>query len=151
MSDLRKAYQIASLVNISIVGSLIIYVVIVEIVRRQCEHFISFVDPSELTTLRYILYGIAVFNIFIIRIFRGLLLRKSPSDDSKALRVKLLRSSILTSALCEVPAIFGLVLFFIAGSVRDFYYLSFVSLILAFLYFPRFRNWEGWAGDQPKS
>ncbi len=151
MSDLRKAYQVASLINISVVGSLIIYIVIVEIIRRQFEHFISFVDPSEFTKLRYILYGIAVFNVFIIRIFRGLLLRKSSSDDSKALRVKLLRSSILTSALCEVPAIFGLVLFFIAGSVRDFYYLCFVSLILVFLYFPRFRNWEGWAGDPSKS
>jgi len=151
MSDLRKAYQVASLINISVVGSLIIYVVLVEIIRRQFEHFISFVDPSEFTKLRYILYGIAVFNVFIIRIFRGLLLRKSPSDDSKALRVKLLRSSILTSALCEVPAIFGLVLFFIAGSVRDFYYLSFVSLILVFLTFPRFRNWERWAGDPSKS
>lgn len=151
MSDLRKAFQIASLINIAIVGSLVIYAVIVEIIRRQFEHFISFVDSSEFAKLRYVLYGVAIFNVFIIRIFRGMLLKKSPSDDSKALRIKLLRNSILTAALCEVPAIFGLVLFFIAGSVRDFYYLSFVSLILVFLYFPRYRNWEGWVGDQPKS
>ncbi len=151
MNDLKRAYQVASLVHISILATLVIYVFVVEIIKARLEHFLSFVDPSAFTNLRYALYAVAVLDVVLIRFSRGMVLRKRASDDRNTLRSKLMRSAILTAALCEVPAIFGLVLFFVAGSVRDFYYLSLVSLILVFLYFPRYRNWEEWIMGQLKT
>jgi hypothetical protein len=45
-------------------------------------------------------------------------------------------------ALAEVPAVLGLTLFLLGGYNRDFYYLLLVSLVLAFMYFPRASVWE---------
>ena len=148
LNELEKSHRVASLVNTCIVVSLIIYAVVVEVIRRQLEHFVNFVDAPEFTKLRYIFYGITILNIFLIRSFRRMLLKKRLYDDLKILIGKLLRSSIITAAFCEVPAILGLVLFFIAGSVRDFYYLSIISIILVFLHFPKYKNWEEWIKNQ---
>ena len=48
-----------------------------------------------------------------------------------------------------MPAIIGLVLFFLGGLYKDFYVLLFVSLVLIFMYFPRLKNWEAYLADRP--
>jgi hypothetical protein len=49
-------------------------------------------------------------------------------------------------ALAEI-AVLGFVLFLLTGLSRDFYPLLFVSLFLAFMYFPRLRVWQDLAGQ----
>jgi hypothetical protein len=144
MGDLKKAYQSSLIINIGIVAGLVIYAVIVEIIKSKFAPFEGFVDFEQMALLRYIFYGLAVLQIFIIRFLRGALLRASPSDNSKTLVIKLSRASFATAALCELPAVFGLVLFFLGGHSRDFYLLLALSFVLVFLYFPRYRNWEEW-------
>jgi hypothetical protein len=51
-------------------------------------------------------------------------------------------SSIITFALCEAVAIYGLVLFFIAGNSADFYIFMMLLLIYFAVYFPRYSQWE---------
>lgn len=143
--DLRRTHRIAVTINAAVIGTLIIYAVVIEILRRQLAPFEGFVEISNASVLRYILYGITVVDIFIIRLMRVSLMRKPPADDLKLVRVKLLRASIITAALCEIPAVLGLVFFLLAGSIRDYYQLAGVSFILVFLHFPRYGNWEAWA------
>jgi hypothetical protein len=63
----------------------------------------------------------------------------------------MLQASVLTSALAEVPALFGLVLFLMSGLNVDFYVLTFVSLVLMFMFFPRYAGWVEWIGNNPSS
>jgi len=149
--DLRKTYHIAFLINVAVIGTLILYALVIEILRRQLAPFEGIPEVSNVTLLRYILYGVAILNIFLIRIMRGLLLRQQRSEGFNLLRLKLFRVSLVTAALCEIPAILGLVLFLLIGSIRDYYQLAGVSFILVFLHFPRYGNWEAWIKNTDRS
>ena len=149
--DLRKPYHTAVMVNAAIIGTLIAYAVVIEIMRKQLAPFQGFVEISNFSILRYIFYGVAVINIFIIRIVGISLLRKRASDEFKLIRLQLLKAYIVIAALCEIPAILGLILFLIVGSVRDYYQLAGISFILVFLHFPRYGKWEEWASNPGKN
>lgn len=151
MNNLKKAHQMAFAFNVTIIGSLIIYAIVVEIIRRQFAPFTGFGGMSDITVVRYLFYGIVVINIFVIRVLRNLILRKSSSGDAQSIIHKLRRSALITAALCEVPALLGLLLFLLAGSIRDFYQLAGLSFILVFLHFPRYGNWESWIKNTDKS
>lgn len=151
MNNLKKAHQMAFTLNVAIIGSLIIYAIVVEIIRRQFAPFTGFGGMSDITVVRYLFYGIVVINIFVIRVLRNLILRKSSSDDTQSIIRKLSRSAVITAALCEVPALLGFLLFLLAGSIRDFYQLAGLSFILVFLHFPRYGNWESWIKNTDKS
>jgi F0F1-type ATP synthase membrane subunit c/vacuolar-type H+-ATPase subunit K len=142
MNDLKKAHQMAFTLNAAIIGTLIIYAIVVEIIRRQFAPFAGFGGISDISVIRYLFYGIVVINVFVIRALRNLVMRRSSTDDTQSIIRKLFRSTLITAALCEVPALLGLLLFFLAGSIRDFYQLAGLSFILVFLHFPRYGNWE---------
>jgi hypothetical protein len=144
MDDLRKTYHIAVMVNAAVIGTLIIYAIVIEVLRGQLVSFQGFGEGSNVSLLRYSLYGIAIINIFIIRILRRGLLRKPSSDELKLFGPILLRASIVTAVFCEIPAILGFCLFLIIGSVRDYYQLAGVSFIMVFLHFPRYGSWQDW-------
>jgi len=149
--NLRKPYHTAVMVNAAIIGTLIAYAVIIEILRKQLAPFQGFLEITNFSVLRYIFYGVAVVNIFIIRIIGGSLLRKRASDEFKLIKLQLIRASIVIAALCEIPAILGLILFLLVGSVRDYYQLAGVSFILVFLHLPRYGKWEKWAKNPRKN
>ena len=142
--DLKKAYNISFVVGIGIISSLFICVIVVLLLKSQPASTMKLAEIQDFRMLRYVLYALSVGTVIILRILRGMLLRTSPSDTRQTLIPKLQRTSIITMAMSEGPAIFGLVLFLLVGSDRDFYILFFVSLVLIFMYFPRLKNWEAW-------
>jgi hypothetical protein len=149
--DLRKSYHTAVIINAAVIGTLIAYAVVIEILRKQLAPFQGFMEITNFPALRYIFYGVAVVNIFIIRITGVSLLRKRYSDEFKFIRLQLLKVTIIIAALCEIPAVLGLILFLLAGSVRDYYQLAGVSFILVFLHFPRYGKWVEWAKNPEKN
>jgi F0F1-type ATP synthase membrane subunit c/vacuolar-type H+-ATPase subunit K len=151
MDNLKKSHQMALTLNAAIIATLIIYAIVVEIIRRQFAPFTGFGGISDITPIRYLFYGVVVVTIFVIRFLRNMMLRKSSTDDSQSLIRKLLRSAVITASLCEVPALLGLLIFLLAGSIRDFYQLAGLSFILVFLHFPRYGNWEAWVKNTDTS
>ncbi len=151
MNELRKAYKISVIISAAMIASLIIYVLIVEFIKERYEPFLGFVKLRDKVFLRYVFYGLSVVIVLTSRMFRGILLRKSAADNTLTLIQKLQRTSILTSTLCEGPSLFGLTLFLLGGFSRDFYLLSFVSLVLFFMYFPRYKNWQSWLNINSKN
>ena len=143
-NDFKRAYRLSAAIGIGLGSSLLIYVVVAEIIKSQQAFFNGLVTFHAMRILRYALYGLSIVNVLILRIIRAALLRKSPLDDRQALIAKLQRSSILSTALCEGPAIYGFILFLLGGMKRDFYFLLIVSLVLLFMCFPRIKNWEAW-------
>jgi hypothetical protein len=143
-NNLRRAYKLSAVVGIAVGSSLLIYAVVVEIMKNHQAFFSGLVTFHDMRILRYIFYGLSIANVLILRIIRGILLRKSPIDDHCALITKLQKASILSTALCEGPALYGFILFLLGGMRRDFYFLLIVSLFLLFMYFPRRKNWQAW-------
>ena len=143
--NFRKKYKIAVSVNAFILGSLFIYAICVEILKVQFKPFTGFIHIHSITVIRYLFYCLAILLVIMIRFFRGIILRKTPSQDRTELIGRLYKTSILTSTLLEGPALFGLALFIINGLVWDFYCLLFVSFLLLFMYFPRYKNWSQWS------
>lgn len=57
---------------------------------------------------------------------------------------KLVTASIISLALSEAVAIYGLVIFLINGSSIDFYFFLTLSFIFIIIHFPRYSQWEDW-------
>lgn len=147
-SDLKKVVKTAVVLASSMLAVLFIYLAAVEIIRAHMAPFSGLVEIKNTMLLRYVFYGIAVFQVILIRVLRGFLLRKTFSSEKTNLADDLFKTSILILALSEIPAILGLVLFLLAGLNRDFYILLFVSLFLMFMYFPRYNNWKTWINEK---
>lgn len=145
LEDLKKAYRASTLISSVIIASLFIYLIVKEIIKAQYEPFKGFIRDFDWSPLRYALYVLALVQLVVIIKIRGILLKKASFENIEEVINKLSRTSIITSALCEVPAMYGLILFLLSGSSKDFYILLIWSGFLFFLYFPRYSNWEKWA------
>jgi len=150
--DLKKVFKNTVIICAAIMATLPVYLLLVETIKANQKPFLGYVDVFNTVTLRYFFYVLAVIQVIIIRVLRGFLLRKPPSASAKTLMSRLCTTSILIFALCEVPVIFGLVLFFMSGFYRDFYVLLFVSCFLMFMFFPRYNHWADWLkGNHPSN
>ena len=129
----KKKYFVARLLYMVFVASLFIYALVAEILSGQVQNFpLQMTQSADYTKLRYIFYGVAIIMVVLIRSMRRTLLKKTP----------LYTAAIITAAICEAPAILGLVLLMLSGIKKDFYFLLIISLFLLFMYFPRYSHWE---------
>jgi hypothetical protein len=142
--ELRRSFRSVLVVAVSILVTLLLFLALEEVMRVRLKPFAGYAADGNPQTLRYFVFGLAVAVIVLIRVIRGAMLRKRPGEDAAALAQKIARASIVTFVLAEVPAVLGLVLFFLRGLNRDFYALLFVSLIIVFMHFPRRSSWEEW-------
>lgn len=142
--ELHRHLKTSSLIAVSIITSLLLYLGIAEFIRARFRPFHGFMAVADLQFLRYVIFGLAVLTIILVRILRPILLRKSPHDDDKSAIHRLQKAALVTLVLSELPGILGLVLFLLGGLNIDFYFLLFASLLLVFMYFPRRSGWEEW-------
>jgi len=145
--SLSRMYRLALYVALAVLVALPVYVLIVEILKGRGIRLGPGLPAATAHALRLGLYGVAVAAVLLLRLLRGMIIRKKPDESPDRLAQKLLQASILTSALSEVPAVLGLVLYLAVGFYRDFYILLIVSLFLMFMFFPRYRDWTSWAGE----
>lgn len=143
-SEVNAAYRVAIIISVSMIVSLGIYAAVVEFLsaRGGLGEPVAAVD-----IVRYAVVGLAVALLLIVRVVRGALLQKSARDDLASLLGRLIRSAIVTGALCEVPGVLGLVLFFLTAQTADFYLLAGMSIIMWAIYFPRRSHWQEWLGS----
>jgi len=148
-TDLKRAFRTTVIVNGTLVASLFIYALMVELIRSQLRPFSGFlVSGISLQTLRYLAFGAAVGAVLLVRLGGRTLLKTRPGEDPHQLIFRLSRAAVITSAMGELPAILGFVLFLLTGLSRDFYALLFVSLFLEFMYFPRLTVWRDIARER---
>ncbi len=143
-AELKKAHKMSAVLHIAFMATLILYALVVEILRGGLQDFHGFLEDVSLSWIRYIFYVLGFAQIFIIRFLREKLFQGMTSGNERILVTRIVRISIFISALCEVPALLGLVLFLLGGNTREFYILAFISLVLFILYFPRHSNWLEW-------
>ena len=148
-TELKKSFQTAVIIAATMMATLAIYILVVEIFRSHLKPFSGLITIDLGFMTRYIFYILAAVQVIILRVLRGFLLKKSPGDDKAILIRKLFKATIITFALCELPALLGLTLFLLSGLHQDFYILTAISLILMFMFFPRYANWAEWISQDP--
>jgi len=139
-SKLEQSFRTARLIHLAFLGSVLIYALAPALFSVQArELFAGDSGSAAWLTLRLAFFGAAVMMIVFIRQLRGPLGR----------RLHPLTGAIMTGAFCEVPALLGLVYFFISGGKRDFYFLLAISVVLLVMNLPRIERWEEWDRRKP--
>ncbi len=140
-TDWRQAFRTAVLIHVAIVAAVLLYAVMLEVLKATLRPMPRLAGGMDVQVLRYLFYGLAVAAVIAVRLVNRSALKGRPGEPYPEFLQRLSRTAIIASILCEAPAGLGLVLVFLTGVLRDFYYLLFVSLFLAFMYFPRRRDW----------
>jgi hypothetical protein len=121
----------------------------VVLIKAQMKPFQGFlVSGLGHQTLRYPFYGAAIGAVILVRFFGRTQFKVTRGEDLQNLISRLSRTAVVTSALGELPAVLGFILFLLTGFSRDFYILLFVSLFLEFMFFPRLRVWQDLARER---
>ena len=162
MDALRKAYRVIVIIGLAMMASLVIYLVIVGLIEGGS---IALNEGPSLTgsiyeTVQFILLGVSVVVFFVIPMLHRIMLG-SREEEGAPMRQhmaaaggsmtglgRLTNAAVVTYALCEVPAIFGLVLYFMGRRVTDFYLFLLGSFFFFATYFPRYGQWEEWYRKQ---
>lgn len=142
--ETRFVFRRTVVMGAAICASLLVYAGMVEIMRAALKpfHGIAVVPLGKVQALRLAVYGLAAASLIGLRLIRGRLLRGVPGEAPRLTLMRLMRASVLTFVMAEIPALLGIVLFFATGLTRDFYILLGISLVLQFMYFPRRAQWD---------
>lgn len=141
-SELRQCYRTTAIVCGAMIAGLFPYLAVVELVRGHLGSTGYLMDSRQIQLLAYVLYGLALLPFIVPRLIKRHVIAAAAQESEGALVMRLRTATFLSYALSEVPAVFGLLLFFLAGLNTAFYVLWFMSLLSMLLQFPRLRAWE---------
>ncbi len=141
---LEKAYQTNKIISYALAASILLYAVIVEIFRFK-GITLNLLAPAVLEKLRFVFVFLSFALYFIINFINQKLLVKKSTDTQESLLQKLALANIVSLAFCELPALFGFVLFLGSANPRDFYLLLIISVLLFYFFFPRYSFWSNWS------
>ena len=132
---------------VAMVGSLVIYIVICNLIGDQIRRPIG--PGFPLVLLRNLLFCICIVTLIATHFIRKLILRKprgslewvsksqpSPQDLAK-IYAKYTTAMIISLALCESVGIYGLVLFFLGDNFQIMYTFMIISAAGMFYYRPK--------------
>lgn len=162
MDGLRKAYRVAVIIGLAMMASLLIYTVIVGLLEKGTVQLrgLPALSGSQIEIVKFILLGLSVAVFFVIRFINDQVLNAGGEQVKKLDQRpplakgiapefgRLTTAAVIAYALCETPAIFGLVLFFLGRNSSDFHLFLLISLFYFAVYFPRFSQWEEWYRKQ---
>ncbi len=150
--SLQKGRRTAVLIGCFMIFCVLVYAVAVEFIARSKAPFAGFspLSPDVLNTLRLVLLGVSLLDFAFIPFLRKSILsaqnkaRTTPAARQFTPAERLVTASIISYALCESIAIYGLVLFLINGARPEFYLFFCVSLAAFAVHFPSDERWREW-------
>ena len=136
--NIKRAYLGAALAAAGIVSAIVIYTVVVELLRMK--GYAGALKPPAAYAVKYALYVIGASALVALKFAGAITARRrgTPEETLKALTA----DAIIKAALCETPAIAGLVMFLLTGYRADFYLLVVFALGLEIYHFPRLNAWR---------
>ncbi|HNW43737.1 MAG TPA: hypothetical protein PKI19_04480 [Elusimicrobiales bacterium] len=137
-SELKKRYIGAAITACGIITAIFFYTVVAEILRYTGHK--PLVPAPAAYVLKYVFYLIGVSAIAALKLADSALDKKKETPRETAALLTLL--AVTRAAICEMPAIAGLVLLILTGNYTDFYLLTVFSIGLEIFHFPRLRQWE---------
>lgn len=151
-TNLRNAQKGALIISFAFIFTLVIYAGLAEFFLGDLDLGKGF---SGLSFLRYILMAVAAVEVVLMVVIKNLILsgkanfmqkpglEKDSSKPDEGEFINRLRSAhIITYALCESIAIYGLILFMLGKNKTEFYAFLGVSLFLMLVHFPKYDDWK---------
>jgi hypothetical protein len=151
-TNLRNTQKGALLISFAFIFSLVIYAGLVEFLLGDLD---PGKGPLGLGFLRYILMAVAAVEVILMVIVKNRILsgetkfiqqpglkKDSPGTNEEEFITRLRSAHIVTYALCESIAIYGLVLFFLEKERTEFYAFLGVSFFLMLVHFPKYDDWK---------
>jgi len=118
--------------------SLGLYAIVVNQIQRVNAPFTGFAPGVPHDLLRWILAAVALATLGMVRVLQRLILANAALPPVRRLQ----NAAVVGLALCESVAIYGFVLFLVAGRASDFYVFAALAMVGFVLYFPRLEVWE---------
>jgi hypothetical protein len=138
--DSLQSFRKAMIFHLALMAGLAVYLVLVLVLQNSPSP--GFLKGGHDPALRYFFYAGAVVVVFAVRRFYNSLTRRAVQGHPDKALERLQAAGITTAALCEIPALLGLVFFLLTGITRDFYFLLVLSLILFLMYMPKKDQWQ---------
>ena len=153
LTQLKKAYWAAVTIGVVTIASFFFYAWGVYFVSSRVDSFEGLFPLIKGHTLKYVLLGATVVISLLIRLIRymlppGRITIRLPERIPKRLKIRsdvvqrLLLTSMIIFALCELVAFFGVAIFLVSGQQFDFYIFLVMSLLLIATNFPMRKEWE---------
>jgi len=147
---LRKMYNTAAALGVLFITPVFLYALIAEFIHDgyvKGYEFPMAADDGTYTILRYLLmFVVSALCLGLVKYFSEIeVFRSKAASPFQAL----LAQSVVINAICESPALAGLLLYLIAGNLWDPYIFGLMSLILFALFFPRYNRWAAWIESLP--
>lgn len=160
-ADLNKAYWIAIVVAGVTIASFLVYTWLVNFIDTSFDPFNGLFPLIKGDTLKYVLMGTSVAISLLIRLIKkvlpsGRVSVRLPAQVTQRLNIesdsaqRLLITAVITFALCELVALFGVAVFLVSGHALDFYIFLVLSIILITTNFPLRKEWEELVKDLSK-
>ena len=143
---LKIAQRRAAIVTGSILVSIVVFAIVVEVLKRNPDYSSGFIGGFD--SIRIVFYAVSISMVFVVNLVHGFMLKGEKSDDIGRIAAKLTTVNVIMSGLAETPLILGFVLFIGWGYTTDFYILGFVSFYLTLRHFPFYGQWEKFAKER---
>ena len=151
IDDLKSGYRKAVFLWIEMVFSIFVYAFVVEIMKMNSA-FLRATSPLQEGGMPvFLLLGFAIMTFFLIKHIHNQILSGKSSGNPAGSKIplspkiaKLLKASLVSNAICESVAIYGLILFVLNKNPFDFYIFMVLSLFYFAFTFPRYAQWEEW-------
>jgi F0F1-type ATP synthase membrane subunit c/vacuolar-type H+-ATPase subunit K len=134
--QLKTRYLTANFIGLALIVSVFIYAVVVQVLKWTLAPFSGFaaLAPGQAQVLKYIFVALAIGHFFLIKLVQKIMAAGTAE--------RLFQTAVITFALSEAVAIFGLVLFLLTGNSMDFYLFMFLSLFYFWFFYPKYQDWE---------
>ena len=145
MDKLKANYRRAVFAWLAMVGCIFFCLLLVDLFKPDVHFLQKSSSCPEVVSLKYFLLTFSALTLFLIWFVRSQILAGN-APGGKTIASRLLTASILTDALCAMMAVNGLTLFLLTRNSICFYIFLFLSLVLFTYFFPRYVQWQEWAG-----
>ena len=141
---LEKTYRTNKIIGYALAGAMLLYAVIVEIFRYK-GITPNLLPPSVLDKLRFIFVFLSFALYFMINFLnQKVLVKKSAATQEKLLQ-QLTLTNIVSLALANCPLFSALSCSWAAATPRIFISSSIISVLLFYVFFPRYSFWSNWS------
>lgn len=142
---LRKKHRLVKLTWFIFIVILFLYYGLIRVILAS-ENIQMDMPEAQISLFRYLFLGISLAEFLIIRFLKSILLetKMEGNPDVSQLVQKLLSSSIISFAFCEIPAVLGFVLTVMTQNLKECYPFFAISFVGLLFHFPKFDEWEAW-------
>ncbi len=140
---LRNAYKTAVVIGMAMMGSVLVYVIVAELLRNLPTPWKGITFSADDQAYNYVKYGLLALGILVplVAAKSSAVANLSPEKLANPIPA-LITYSVIVFGACAMVGILGFVLFLLAGNIIDMYIFAGISLAFFMIFFLRYSRWQ---------